>query len=77
MATFANSPVQWPGTPDVHIVTNSVHQRSAKFVRCGKKIGPDATYDGVPGATSYDFKELVPTCPQCIAGIAHDKERGI
>ena len=66
MAVFQNAPVTWPGTEVVHIVTNSVHVRTAKFTKCGAKIGPNEIYDGVVGKTITDFRPLAVNCTKCL-----------
>lgn len=70
MAAFVNTPARWTGSPVVHLVWNSVWERTSKWARCAAKIGPGAQYGGVhTEPTSYDFEALVPTCPACLASV--------
>lgn len=64
MATFRNAPAMWSGATDVHVVSNSVWERTAKFAWCGEKIGPDVQYDG----------DLVATCRLCLRHADRTKE---
>jgi hypothetical protein len=66
MAPFRDALVTWPGTLLVHILNNSVWERSSKFTNCGTKIGLDAVYDVhlVRGNVRASVP-LIASCPNC------------
>lgn len=65
MAPFYTDPISWPGDRFVHLVWNSVRERTSKFARCGMRIQPGANYD----------RDQRPTCPECLAFHKRDEAR--
>jgi hypothetical protein len=78
MATFAYNTVLWTGDDRVHIVWNSVWERSSRYALCGAVVGAGPIYDRIVVRGDLRAgKELVASCPGCLARRLREGDRWI
>lgn len=63
---FFDSAVEFRGA--VHLVWNSVHERSSRFARCGVRIPDGVQYENEIGRAN---------CPYCIRSIRRHADRAL